>query len=123
MTDFDLPTPESNPRDAEYLARLQDYYADWKSIPSYTKLCEAQALLRHQIPDGDLARIFERALDALLREARRTKFAATSRPPRADRADSDGLAGPASRHIPAAVRRAVAPCPESSTSVPGSGTK
>jgi repressor LexA len=27
-------------RDAEYLSRLQDYYADWKSIPSYAKLCE-----------------------------------------------------------------------------------
>lgn len=33
MTDF-------NPKDAEYLAKLQDYYADWKSIPSYAKLCE-----------------------------------------------------------------------------------
>ena len=34
---------ESNPantRDAEYLAKLQDYYADWKSIPSYAALCE-----------------------------------------------------------------------------------
>ncbi|WP_435626856.1 LexA family protein [Candidatus Ferrigenium straubiae] len=40
MTDFDSPSPESNPRDAEYLARLQDYYADWKSIPSYASLCE-----------------------------------------------------------------------------------
>lgn len=40
MTDFDNPTPESNPKDAEYLARLQDYYADWKSIPSYASLCE-----------------------------------------------------------------------------------
>ncbi|GAB1233987.1 LexA family protein [Ferrigenium sp. UT5] len=33
---------EPNPahaRDAEYLARLQDYYADWKSIPSYAALC------------------------------------------------------------------------------------
>ncbi|MBI1887784.1 MAG: LexA family transcriptional regulator [Nitrosomonadales bacterium] len=40
MTDFDTPTPESNPRDAEYLAMLQDYYADWKSIPSYASLCE-----------------------------------------------------------------------------------
>ncbi|GAB1232165.1 hypothetical protein UT4_06310 [Ferrigenium sp. UT4] len=33
---------EHNPahaRDAEYLARLQDYYADWKSIPSYAALC------------------------------------------------------------------------------------
>ncbi len=27
-------------RDAEYLAKLQDYYASWKSIPSYAALCE-----------------------------------------------------------------------------------
>jgi len=40
MTDFNTPTPESNSRDAEYLAKLQDYYADWKSIPSYAALCE-----------------------------------------------------------------------------------
>ncbi|HCI14246.1 MAG: repressor [Gallionellales bacterium GWA2_60_142] len=40
MTDFDSATPESNPKDAEYLSRLQDYYADWKSIPSYASLCE-----------------------------------------------------------------------------------
>src|SRR5574340_852741 len=40
MTDFDTPIPESNPRDAEYLAKLQDYYAEWKSIPSYASLCE-----------------------------------------------------------------------------------
>ena len=38
MTDFN--TPGSNPKDTEYLAKLQDYYADWKSIPSYAKLCE-----------------------------------------------------------------------------------
>lgn len=31
---------ESSQRDADYLARLQDYYVDWKSIPSYAKLCE-----------------------------------------------------------------------------------
>lgn len=40
MTDFDTPIPESNPRDAEYLTKLQDYYAAWKSIPSYASLCE-----------------------------------------------------------------------------------
>ena len=43
MTDFNSPDSNptgSNPKDAEYLARLQDYYADWKSIPSYAKLCE-----------------------------------------------------------------------------------
>ncbi|MGA7595877.1 MAG: S24 family peptidase [Gallionella sp.] len=48
MTDFNSPDsdlpgsnpPGSNPKDTEYLAKLQDYYADWKSIPSYAKLCE-----------------------------------------------------------------------------------
>ncbi len=38
MTDY--TTSDSNPKDAEYLAKLQDYYANWKSIPSYAKLCE-----------------------------------------------------------------------------------
>jgi repressor LexA len=33
-------SPDFNPRDSEYLAKLQDYYADWKNIPSYAKLCE-----------------------------------------------------------------------------------
>jgi repressor LexA len=33
-------TPDFNPKDGEYLAKLQNYYADWKSIPSYAKLCE-----------------------------------------------------------------------------------
>lgn len=32
MTDF-------NQKDAEYLSKLQDYYANWKSIPSYASLC------------------------------------------------------------------------------------
>ncbi len=31
---------EFNPKDAEYLSKLQDYYAEWKSIPSYASLCE-----------------------------------------------------------------------------------
>lgn len=31
---------DSNLRDIEYLGKLQDYYAEWKSIPSYAKLCE-----------------------------------------------------------------------------------
>lgn len=41
MTDFDTTnSPDSHPKDVEYLAKLQDYYADWKSIPSYASLCE-----------------------------------------------------------------------------------
>jgi len=38
MTDY--TTSDLNTKDADYLAKLQDYYADWKSIPSYTKLCD-----------------------------------------------------------------------------------
>jgi repressor LexA len=40
MTDFDSTMPVPGSKDTEYLAKLQDYYADWKSIPSYTRLCE-----------------------------------------------------------------------------------
>jgi repressor LexA len=44
MSDFDTDAPEAlghehYARDAEYLSRLQDYYANWKSIPSYSALC------------------------------------------------------------------------------------
>jgi hypothetical protein len=68
---------------------------------------EARALLRHQIPDGDLAKIFDRALDALVREARRTKFAESERP-RTTQTAPIASNGPASRHIPAAIKRVVA---------------
>ncbi len=74
---------------------------------THAKLVEAQALLRHQIPDGDLAKLFDRALDALLREARRTKFAECERP-RSPSPDPTRSNAPATRHIPAAIKRAVA---------------
>ena len=35
-----IDSTPAHSRDAEYLAKLQDYYADWKSIPSYAALCE-----------------------------------------------------------------------------------
>ncbi len=69
------------------------------------KLREAQALLRHQIPGGDLAEIFDRALTSLLEDAKRKKFAQTSRPRSRSRASQKP--GTASRHIPAEIRRAV----------------
>jgi hypothetical protein len=65
------------------------------------KLRQAQELLRHQIPDGNPAEIFDRALSALLLDLARKKLAATDRP-RPGRSTSPG-----SRHIPATVRRAV----------------
>ncbi len=66
------------------------------------KLRELQDLLRHQIPDGDLAVIFDCAVTALLAEVQRRKLAAT----RCDRPDRRRLL-PGSRHVPASVKREV----------------
>lgn len=79
----------------------------------HMKLREARALLRHQIPDGDLEKVFDRALEVLLAHLRKQKLAATERPRQNPRVDSDKASGittsalPNSRHIPAAVKRAV----------------
>ena len=68
---------------------------------TYEKLRRVQDLLRHTIPSGDPSAVFDRALTLLLHDLERTKLAATSRP-RAARASK-----PASRRIPAALRREV----------------
>jgi hypothetical protein len=65
-------------------------------------LRQAQALLGHELPSGDLAQIFKRALTLLVHELERRKFAATAHP---RRAPQRMRANP--RHIPAAVKRAV----------------
>ena len=72
----------------------------------HARLEEARALLRHQIPDGDLSKLFDRALAALLREVRRAKFACRERSSASP--TTPEASGPASRHIPAGIRRAVA---------------
>lgn len=66
------------------------------------KLRRAQELLSHQIPSGDLAQIFERALDALIPELEKRKFAATANP-----RPARGRPSANPRHIPARVKRAV----------------
>ncbi len=71
------------------------------SAETYQKLQLARDLLRHQIPDGDVGEIFDRALTALLQDLARKKIAATNRP----RGGRD--AGSGSRHIPAEVKRTV----------------
>jgi hypothetical protein len=67
------------------------------------QLREVRSLLRHQIPDGDLGAIFARALGLLCAEVRKAKFAETPTPRREPRPPKK-----ASRHIPAAIKRAVA---------------
>jgi hypothetical protein len=71
------------------------------SRETFEKLRRAQDLLRHTIPNGDPAAIVDRALDALLTDLNRTRLAAVSRPAKDRPTASD------SRHIPAAVKRAV----------------
>ena len=68
---------------------------------THDKLQRTRALLRHTVPDGDLAVILDRALTLLLREAERTKWAATAHPRPSRRASGR------SRYVPASIRRAV----------------
>ena len=65
------------------------------------KLERARELLRHAVPNGEYALIFDRALTELLAQLERRRAAATPAP-RAARP-----ARPGSRHIPAAVKREV----------------
>src|SRR6266487_4760462 len=65
------------------------------------KLRYAQNLLGHQLPSGDLAQVLDRALDALIQQLERRKFAATPRPRRSQRPSTNP------RHIPAHVKRQV----------------
>ncbi|HEX7126836.1 MAG TPA: HNH endonuclease [Thermodesulfobacteriota bacterium] len=71
------------------------------SAETYARLRQAQDLLRHQIPDGDIAQVLDRALTVLVETLLKQKVAATDRP----RAGTPPR--PGSRHVPAAVRRAV----------------
>jgi hypothetical protein len=67
----------------------------------HDKLRRAQDLLRHSIPNGDAAAIFDRALTLLVENLEKKKVAAVSCP-RPGRSSSSS-----SRHVPAAVRREV----------------
>ncbi len=67
----------------------------------HDKLRRAQDLLRHAIPDGDVAAIFDRALTLLLEDLERRKLAAAARPRPPQSLTSE------SRYIPAAVKRLV----------------
>lgn len=72
------------------------------SKETHDKLRRIQDLLCREVPDGDPAAIFDRALDVLLREVEKKKIAAITRPRRSLPGTKAG-----SRHIPAHVRRAV----------------
>jgi len=66
----------------------------------HAKLRYAQELLGNAVPNGDLAQVLDRALDALIAKLEQQKFAQTDRPRPCKRSDD-------ARHIPASVKRAV----------------
>jgi hypothetical protein len=67
---------------------------------TYDKLRKVQDLLRHRLPSGDPAAIFDRALTLLLEELEKKKVAATKRP---RGTESHTWA----RHVPAEIKRTV----------------
>src|SRR5918993_1820224 len=71
------------------------------SLETYGKLRRVQDLLRHRVPNGDIATIFDKAITLLLQETLKTKIGAT----RCARATLPIVSS--GRRIPAAVRRAV----------------
>lgn len=71
------------------------------SRETHDRLGEARDLLRHCVPDGDIAVIFDRALKLLLTELRKTRHAMVERP----RATSSAVG--MGRHVAACVKRAV----------------
>ena len=73
---------------------------------THDKLRRAQELLGHQVASRDLAGVLDRALDALIAQLEKRKFAATSKP-RASAGQQTPRTSSNPRYIPAQVRRAV----------------
>jgi hypothetical protein len=72
------------------------------SKATHDKLRQAQALLSHAVPSGDIAEVLDRALAVLITQLEKRMYGATDRPsPQPKRASRNP------RHIPAHVRRAV----------------
>jgi hypothetical protein len=70
----------------------------------HEKFRQAQDLLRHRVPNGDVATIFEKALDILNDEVKKERFATGRKARPAPPEDADGSS---SRHIPDAIKREV----------------
>src|SRR5439155_6190058 len=64
---------------------------------------EAQDLLRHRVPDGDLATIFRAALEMLVAKVKKERFAVGRKP----RGLLETSVETDSRHVPDAMKRAV----------------
>ena len=68
------------------------------------KLRHAQDLLRHRVPNGDLASIFDRALDLLIGQVKKERFAIGRKP---QPESTEPAAECSSRRIPDGIKRTV----------------
>ena len=79
---------------------------------THAQLEELRALMRHQIPDGDVGKILAKAIASLLKQVRKQKFAETSAPdaPRSTRARiRHDISPPRSGEQSGSATRAAAP--------------
>jgi hypothetical protein len=97
------PSP-AHPAKVEPIAPARFKVAFTASAELRDKLCRAQALLRHKEHGGDLADVVDEAVTLLLGKLEAKRFGKT-KAPRKTLADTDTSAS--SRHVPAAVKRAV----------------
>jgi hypothetical protein len=102
LPSLSLTSPRDRPATVAPLAPERYKVQFTASAEMYKKLRLAQDLLRHQIPNGDPAAIFDLALTALLETLTKKKLAITDHP----RQVRDHVVS-GSRNIPAEVRRAV----------------
>ena len=98
------PAQATQPTVVEPLGNARYKVQFTASAELHHKLERLRALMRSQVPDGDLAAIIDKAVSEKLDRLESRRFAKTGRP-RRTLSESDPT--PASRHIPAAVRRAV----------------
>ena len=100
------PTPRTSAPARAVVAPLsaEAYRVQFTASPELRdKIRQAQELLRHQLPSGDLAPILERALTLLIAQVKKERFG-VGRKPRS----GETRQGPArSRRVPTAIRRAV----------------
>src|SRR5439155_17483402 len=77
-----VPPAPSEPRRDERRARIAPLAEDifkfqfTASRACHEKFRQAQELLRHRVPNGDVATIFEKALDLLIEKVKNERFAA-----------------------------------------------
>jgi hypothetical protein len=100
------PVPPADPMaDRAYTQPLggERYCVRFTADPElHQQLQELRALMRHQVPDGDIAKILARAVSVLLDQVRKRKFGESSAPRPVGPSKKNGA-----RHVPASIRRIV----------------